>query len=133
MRVQAAVTNWQGKVELQLRNGSDLRRIGAAAAKPRARRPPVPVAQITAAMTNGYATVEGALSDPADLEGKGTSYRLTDDSGSILVVFWTNSIPEELRRKAAPGARARVNGRVKDYQGTLEVVPAKADGLEILE
>ena len=132
VRVKAAVKLFQGKVDLQLKSGSDLRRAGAAAEKPRVRRPPVPVAQITAATVNSYATVEGALSEPADLEGKGTTYKLTDDSGSILVVFWNSSVPADLQQKAAAAARVRVNGKVKDYQGKLEVVPGPT-GLEILE
>ncbi len=132
VRVKAAVKLFQGKVDLQLKSGADLRRAGSAAAKPVVRRPPVPVAQITAATVNSYATVEGALSDPSDLEGKGMSYKLTDDSGSILAVFWNGTIPADLQRKAAAAARVRVNGKVKDYQGTLEIVPG-ATGLEILE
>lgn len=132
VRVKVAVKLFQGKVDLQLKSGADLRRAGAAAETPRVRRPPVPVAQITAATANSYATVEGALSDPSDLEGKGTSYKLADGSGSIVVVFWNGTIPAGLQQKAAAAARVRVNGKVKDYKGTLEIVPGPT-GVEILE
>ena len=129
VRVRATVKLWKDKVDLQLRKGSDLQR--AAAKKPR--RPPVPVAQVTAANSaGGYATVEGALSDPADLDGKGASYKLSDDTGSILVIFWNGTVPPDLQQKAAAAKRVRVNGKVKVYRETLEIVPGPT-GVEIVE
>ena len=92
----------------------------------------MPVADVTAGSDGKYVTVEGALSDPSDLEGKGTSYKLTDDSGSILVVFWNTTVPADLQQKAAAAKRVRVNGKVKDYKGVLEVIPG-ATGVEIAE
>lgn len=131
VRVKAAVKLWKDKVDLQLRKGSDLRR--AAAEKPRARKPPVPVAEVTAEKhAGGYATVEGALSEPSDLKGKGTAYKLSDPTGSIKVVFWNGTIPPGLQGKAAAAKRVRVNGKVKEYQGTLQITPGDK-GLEILE
>ena len=94
---------------------------------------PVPVAQVTAANSaGGYATVEGALSDPADLDGKGASYKLSDDTGSILVIFWNGTVPPDLQQKAAAAKRVRVNGKVKLYKETLEIVPGPT-GVEIVE
>lgn len=129
VRVRATVKLWKDKVDLQLKKGSDLQR--AAAKKPR--RPPVPVAQVTAANgAGGYATVEGALSEPADLDGKGASYKLSDDTGSILVIFWNSTVPPDLQQKAAAAKRVRVNGKVKVYRETLEIVPGPT-GVEIVE
>jgi len=104
-------------------------------AKPAAkkgRRPAVPVAEVSAASAGGYATVEGALSDPSDRAGKGMAYTLSDATGSIQVVFWTNAVPPELRQRAAAAARVRVNGKVGEYKGRLQVTP-RAGGVEILE
>ena len=98
VRVRATVKLWKDKVDLQLKKGSDLQR--AVAKKPR--RPPVPVAQVTAANSaGGYATVEGALSEPADLDGKGASYKLSDDTGSILVIFWNGTVPPDLQLRGS--------------------------------
>lgn len=136
---------YDGKVQLKVSSGAKARYVPAGgdlpspaapavAAEPaaRPRRAAVPVAEITAASDGQYATVEGALSGPSDLEGKGTSYKLSDASGSIVVVFWNTTVPDDLRQKAAAAKRVRVNGKVKDYKGTLEIIPG-ASGLEILE
>lgn len=132
VRVKASVKLYRGKVDLQLKKGSDLRRSDGVAKKPRARKPPVPVAEVTAESAGGYATVEGSLSVPSDRAGKGMAYTLTDKSGSIMVVFWNNTVPPEMQEKAAAAKRIRVNGKVADFRGTLQITP-KADGLEILE
>ena len=130
VRVKAAVKLWKDPVDLQLRRGEDLQRAVRPAPK---RRAPVPVATAAAEKLGSWVTVVGALSEPADLDGKGTAYRLTDDSGSIQVVFWNSTVPPDLQRKAAAAARASVNGRVKEYRGTRQIVPSKADGVEIAE
>ena len=133
VRVRAAVKLWKDKVDLQLKKGTDLQRAGQdAAPKPRGRRATVPVAQVTAANAGGYVTVEGALSEASDLKGKGTSYKLTDETGSIQVVFWNGTVAPDLQGRAAAAKRVRVNGKVKDYRGTLQVTPG-ATGLDILE
>ena len=128
VRAKAAVKLWKDKVDLQLKKGSDLQR-----APTKKRRAPVPVATAAAGKLGDWVTVVGALSEPDDLDGKGTAYRLTDDSGSIQVVFWNSTVPPDLQKKAAAAARASVNGRVKEYQGKRQVVPSKADGVEIAE
>ena len=92
----------------------------------------MPVAQVTAEAAGNYVTVEGALSGASDRAGKGTAYTLADDTGSILVVFWNDSVPVDLQQKAAAAARVRVNGKVKDFQGTLQVTPGPT-GVEIVE
>ena len=130
VRVKAAVKLWKDQVDLQLKRGEDLQRAVRPTQK---RRAPVPVATAAAEKLGSWVTVVGALSEPADLDGKGTSYRLTDDSGSIQVVFWNSTVPPDLQKKAAAAARASVNGKVKEYQGTRQVVPSKADGVEIAE
>lgn len=130
VRVKAAVKLWKDQVDLQLRRGEDLQRAVRPAQK---RRAPVPVATAAAEKLGSWVTVVGALSEPADLDGKGTAYKLTDNSGSIQVVFWNSTVPPDLQKKAAVAARASVNGKVREYQGTRQVVPSKADGVEIAE
>ena len=41
-------------------------------------------------------------------------------------------VPVDLQQKAAAAARVRVNGKVKDFQGTLQVTPGPT-GVEIVE
>ena len=134
VRVKAAVKLYREKVDLQLKKGSDLQRADQAASAPksRGRRPAVPVATAAAEKLGSWVTVEGSLSEPADLDGKGTAYKLADGSGSIAVVFWNSTVPPDLQKKAAAAPRVRVNGKVKEYQGTRQVVPSKADGVEAL-
>ena len=130
VRVKAAVKLWKDQVDLQLKRGEDLHRAVRPAQR---RRAPVPVATAAAEKLGSWVTIVGALSEPADLDGKGTAYKLTDDSGSIQVVFWNSTVPPDLQKKAAAAARASVNGKVREYQGTRQVVPSKADGVEIAE
>ena len=130
VRVKAAVKLWKDQVDLQLKRGEDLQRAVRPAQR---RRAPVPVATAAAEKLGSWVTIVGALSEPADLDGKGTAYKLTDDSGSIQVVFWNSTVPPDLQKKAAAAARASVNGKVREYQGTRQVVPSKADGVEIAE
>ena len=130
VRVKAAVKLWKDQVDLQLKRGEDLQRAVRPAQR---RRAPVPVATAAAEKLGSWVTVVGALSEPADLDGKGTAYKLTDDSGSIQVVFWNSTVPPDLQKKVAAAARASVNGKVREYQGTRQVVPSKADGVEIAE
>ena len=136
VRVKVAVKPpFRGKVDLVLKRGDDLQRAASApAAKevPRDRRPPVPVVEVTEAAVDSYVTVEGTLSAPSDRAGKGTAYTLTDASGSIMVVFWNNTVAPGIQRKAAAAKRVRVNGKVKEFQGTVQVTPG-ATGVEILE
>ena len=130
VRAKVAVKRWKDRIDLQLKRGDDLRRADAPVPA-RGRRAPVPVSEAAAAAPGGWVTVEGALSEPADLSGKGTSYRLTDASGSIQVVFWNGTVPPGLQKKAAAAARVRVNGKLKEYKGTRQVVPSKETGVEI--
>ena len=130
VRVKAAVKLWKDQVDLQLKRGEDLQRAVRPAQR---RRAPVPVATAAAEKLGSWVTIVGALSEPADLDGKGTAYKLTDDSGSIQVVFWNSTVPPDLQKKVAAAARASVNGKVREYQGTRQVVPSKADGVEIAE
>ena len=117
-----------GKLQLKVSSGAKAKFVSEGAPK----KPATPVAEVAAATAGAFVTIEGALSEPADLDGKGTAYTLTDGTGSVQVVFWNSSIPDELRQKAAAAPRVRVNGKVGDYKGTRQVVP-KAGGLEIPE
>ena len=118
-----------GKLQLKVTSGANVKFVAEGADEP---PETTPVAEVTAASVGGFATVEGALSEPSDLDGKGTSYTLTDGTGSITVVFWNSAISDDLRQKAAAGKRVRVAGKVKEYQGKIQVVPSRA-GLTVLE
>ena len=117
-----------GKLQLKVSSGARAKFVSEGAPQ----RPAMPVAEVAAATVGDFVTIEGALSGPADLKGKGTSYTLTDGTGSVRVVFWNSSIPAELQQKAADAPRVRVNGKVGEYEGTRQVVP-KSGGLEIPE
>ena len=77
-----------------------------------------------------YVSVEVFLSNPIDRDGKGTDYTLTDNTGSIQVVFWNNSVPIDLQRKVVAAKRVRITGKVRTYQGAVLITPGE-NGLEI--
>ena len=58
---------------------------------------------------------------------RGVQYRLTDATGSIVLVLWQNVLEEVSGRPDLyPGSQVRVSGVVQEYQGHLEIVPRGA-------
>ncbi len=64
---------------------------------------------------------------------KGVQYRLTDATGSIVLLLWQNVLEEVPQRlDLYPGSQVRVSGQVQEYQGHLEIVPRDAGGVSVL-
>jgi DNA/RNA endonuclease YhcR with UshA esterase domain len=64
---------------------------------------------------------------------RGVQYRLTDATGSILLLLWQNVLEEVPGRLYLyPGSQVRVSGQVLEYQGHLEIVPRDAAGVTLV-
>lgn len=64
---------------------------------------------------------------------RGVQYRLTDGTGSIVLLLWQNvleEVPERL--DLYPGSQVWVRGRVQEYEGALEIVPRDAAGVGLV-
>jgi DNA/RNA endonuclease YhcR with UshA esterase domain len=64
---------------------------------------------------------------------RGVQYRLTDATGSIILLLWQNVL-EDIpgRLDLYPGSQVRISGQVQEYQGQLEIVPRNAAGVAIV-
>jgi DNA/RNA endonuclease YhcR with UshA esterase domain len=64
---------------------------------------------------------------------KGIQYRLTDATGSIILLLWQNVLEKAPQRlDLYPGSQVRVSGQIQEYQGSLEIVPQNAAGVVVV-
>jgi DNA/RNA endonuclease YhcR with UshA esterase domain len=78
-------------------------------------------------------TIEGLVTRAEAFSG-GMRVYVDDGSGEVMVLLWQNVL-ERVADGAgvrSVGARLRVVGRVEEYQGTLEVVPALPFDVEVV-
>ncbi|NLF11223.1 MAG: hypothetical protein GX597_05505, partial [Anaerolineaceae bacterium] len=64
---------------------------------------------------------------------RGVQYRLTDGTGTIVLLLWQNvleEVPERL--DLYPGSQVWVSGRVQEYEGALEIVPRDGAGVGLV-
>jgi RecJ-like exonuclease len=79
--------------------------------------------------------IEGELVTVQDA-GSGTKLFVSDGTGQALVFIWDTvltRIPGANPALGTPGTRLRVTGQVKEYEGTLELVPVLPYDVEILQ
>jgi DNA/RNA endonuclease YhcR with UshA esterase domain len=89
------------------------------------------IGDVTKAMDGRVLILNGTLGEARSIPG-GVIYPLDDDSGSILLLLWDRSVPGSARDALETGVRVRVKGRIKDYKGDLEIIPANPDDLSVL-
>jgi RecJ-like exonuclease len=88
------------------------------------------IADITAERKGDVFTVDGRLGEPRSVRG-GVIYPLTDDSGTIDVVFWDKKVSGEDRAALESGVRIRVTAPLTVYKGKLELVPVDVGGFTV--
>lgn len=80
----------------------------------------VAVAAISPADKGQTRVVAGTLGAPRALRG-GVAYTLTDDSGTIDLVFWESIIPAEVLGALGEGIKIAATGEVGEYDGKLQL------------
>ena len=134
--VTGQVSEYQGALEIVPSRGADVELVEPAALPPEEPTPPapenvpVPIGDLTAADVGQTLTLSGRLGEREDFS-KGVKFPLSDGSGSIVLLLWQNvydALPAADRLTA--GAVVTVTGRIEEYRGTLEIIPA-ADGVQV--
>lgn len=91
-----------------------------------------PIGQITDQDVNSLVTTSGSI-EQADEFSSGTRYTLKDDAGSIVLLVWNDSIdPVKQKELLQIGASISVTGKIDQFNGQLEIVPASADQVAVL-
>ncbi|HZQ10582.1 MAG TPA: exodeoxyribonuclease VII large subunit [Anaerolineae bacterium] len=77
--------------------------------------------------------VKGIISR-ADTFSKGMRYTVDDGTGTVIVLGWSDVLEDVPFRDAlVEGATLRVTGKVNVFNDELEVVPARANDMELIE
>jgi DNA/RNA endonuclease YhcR with UshA esterase domain len=68
-----------------------------------------------------------------DYFSSGVKYTLSDGSGTITLLIWQN-LMEEIpdRYDLIPGSQVGVTGRIEEYEGDLEIIPERGNGVRLL-
>lgn len=120
VRVEGRVDQYRGRLQIKLAHSRALTVLEGAA--PASQAEVQPISSVTSNSVGEVVTVSGILQQPRGIPG-GVIYPLKDAAGTIPVVLWDRAIPGSSRDWMEPGVRVRVTGTVKDYHGTLEIVP----------
>lgn len=86
------------------------------------------IGAVTAEAIGKECTLRGTLGEPRSVRG-GVIYPLTDGEKRISLVLWDRSVPGPDRDRLGAGVRVTVTGVVRDYRGSLEIVPASAQAI----
>lgn len=136
---------YREKIQIQVRNGSDLRRLEAAPAHAAVPEPPAGVAasppaaapvaltgldQLTPALTGQTVRVSARLG-PARPLRSGVAYALVGGATNLQVVLWDRFVPAASRSSMVEGAEVEITGLVKAFKDRLEIVPQSPDGVTV--
>lgn len=135
---------YREKLQVQIRNGSDLRRLEAAPAP--VSGPPVeanelkpvsaePVAltgldQLTLALTGQTVRVTALLGPSRPIRG-GVAYALVGGSTNLQVVLWDRIVPAASRASLVEGSEVEITGLVKAFKDRVEIVPQTMGGVSV--
>lgn len=125
--LSGVVEFYKGKAQLQVKSGYGVKLVDdTPASQPVVDLSAVvPVASVTADRDGASVVLRGTLGAPESLPYGGVKYPLSDDSGTVPVVFWENKVPEDLRTQLEEGLSVAVLGDVSLYEGAVQVTAAK--------
>jgi len=133
IRVQGEVSSYYGRFEVIPELPEDVLVLTAAPLSPQEEHAPLlAIGNVTPADVGRVLTLTGTLGEPRPFS-RGVKFLLSDETGSIVLLLWQevyDALPDASGLIA--GTRVEVTGRIDEYRGTLEVVPA-ADGVHIME
>lgn len=101
---------------------------------PTARVPTVaPISSITQASVGQKATLKGTITFVRIFkEAKGRTLKISDGTGTIDVLIW-KKLYDQLPQRASlnPGTSLQVSGKIKSYQGKLQIEPKRSSDIQI--
>ncbi len=133
VRVTGEVSTYRGEIEVIPSRPMDVEVLAAGTGEttePAA--PEIPLADLTPARVGERVTVEGTVVDVASFS-QGFKFTLDDGTGQVVLLLWLSTY-DELADPAGLNlsARVRATGRVEEYEGTLQVVPASGTEVEVV-
>jgi DNA/RNA endonuclease YhcR with UshA esterase domain len=135
--VQGEVNAFRGKLEIVPEIDQDVALISTAPVVVATPEPTIAIAlksigQITAEDVKSIVQTGGTI-EKADQFSSGTRYTLKDASGSIILLAWNDSIdPAKQREVLQVGATISVIGKIDQFNGQLEIVPASVDQVSVI-
>lgn len=127
-RVTGTVQEYKGELEIVPRDTADARLTLVVTPTPVSL---VRIGDITADDVGRQVAVEGQVVEASEFS-KGFKYLLDDGSGRIVLLLWRNVYDAVANKEGlAIGATVRVIGKVEEYKGTLEIVPASGADVTI--
>ncbi|MFH0954185.1 MAG: hypothetical protein V1873_07635 [Verrucomicrobiota bacterium] len=132
MKVQGWVGVYRDKIQLKVSHSAQVTLVDVAPASTPA---PVSLGEVAIGaikpeMIGKTCAVRGTLGDPRSVRG-GVIYSLSDGEARISLVLWDKNVPGADRDRLAVGGKVVVSGLVQDYKGTLEIVPANAQAIQV--
>ena len=133
VRAVGEVSTYRGEIEVIPQRSMDVEVLAPGAretAEPAA--PEVPLSALNLDRVGETVTVQGTVVDVASFSG-GFKFTLDDGTGQVVLLLWL-PIYDELAAPAGLNlsAQVRATGRVEEYEGTLQVVPASGADVEVL-
>jgi DNA/RNA endonuclease YhcR with UshA esterase domain len=129
VQVTGQIGQFEGELQIVPSSGGDVTILAAGTAKATERE----IDSLSGDDLGSWVTIAGQVTRVAEITD-GERLFIKDDSGEVLVLLWQNVL-ERLPDGAglpAVGAEIRATGRVEDFQGALEVVPALPCDVEII-
>jgi DNA/RNA endonuclease YhcR with UshA esterase domain len=125
VKVQGNVSEYKGELELAPEVTTDIVILVGAP-------PPeeLTVGALSPADAGRMVTLHGVVG-PAEPFSSGVRYTLSDGTGEITLLLWSNVV-EEAPAGLGAGTELRVLGQIAEYKGTLEIVPRRGSDLEVL-
>jgi DNA/RNA endonuclease YhcR with UshA esterase domain len=125
VKAQGNVSEYKGELELVPEVAADIVILVGAP-------PPeeLTVGALSPADVGRMVTLHGVVG-PAEPFSSGVRYTLSDGTGEITLLLWSNVV-EEAPAGLVGGAEVRVLGQIAEYKGTLEIIPRQGSDLEVL-
>ncbi|MDZ8119729.1 hypothetical protein [Pontiella agarivorans] len=128
LEVTGIVQIYNGRLELKVIREEWIQCPGTAEVPPEE----IQIGDIHALMEGRVVIAEGVLGEPRSIPG-GVIYPMSDDTGTIQLLFWDSRVSGEERDAVDEGRRLRVEAPVVLYKGTLELVPRDVGGFRVLD
>ncbi len=128
VQVTGMVDRYRGVPQISVGRGSDLVLLGQEILLASERS----IASLSAQDVGSRVIVEGTVSQPVRFSA-GIRYNLDDGSGMIALVLWQEILDSlEMQDTRSEGSVWRVQGKVVEYKGRLEVVPELPSDIRVL-
>ncbi len=129
VRVRGTVDEYKGQLQLKINFADQWMPVDADKGTP-ASEASIPIASIDASSVGQIVSVSGKLDEPKSIRG-GVIYPLQSGDKRIQILIWDKEISGEERDALEAGVDVTIKGEVKEYKGTLQVVPRDRGDIQV--